>query len=92
MSFDTQFNVKSLDRRAALSGIVLSIFGYIEAPIIETAREIIVQPESATIAVRVMTAVAPGVFFLISAIFVTKLPITKESFNEVKKALEKRKS
>ena len=75
----------------SLSGAVLSVFGYIEAPIEETAKQIIVQPESAVKAVRTMIAAAPGMFFIISAVFVFILPITKESFDAVRKELEERK-
>ena len=77
----------------SLSGLVLSLFGYIEAPIEETSAAVIVQPESAVQAVRIMIATAPGLFFLISAVFVAVLPITKESFDEIRSKLaEKREA
>jgi len=39
-----------------------------------------------------MMAVGPGIFFLISAVFVKMLPITKESFTEIMAELEQRKA
>jgi len=75
----------------ALTGFVLYKFGYKEAAIDDTLKKVIVQPESAIMAVRVMVAIVPGIFFLISAVFVQMLPITKESFNEIREKLAERK-
>lgn len=78
----------------ALTGAVLGIYGYIEASPDEAvkATQVIVQPESAIMAVRFLIGVAPGISFIISAIFVKFLPITKESFAEILKELEARKA
>ncbi len=74
-------------------GLVLEIFGYIKASpdeAIATAQQI-VQPDSALYAVRCLFGLAPGIFFVLSAIFVARLPITKERFNRIRRELEKRK-
>ncbi len=64
---------------------LLGYFGYVEGSKIP-------QPESAVSAIRILIGVGPGVFFLISAVFVKFLPITRERFDEVRKALELRKN
>ena len=75
-------------------GLVLEIFGYIKASPDETiaAAQQIVQPESALYAIRGLFGLAPGIFFVISAIFVARLPITKERFNQIKEELKKRQA
>jgi len=35
--------------------------------------------------------IGPGIFFLISALFVKFLPINKDRFNEIKRIIEERK-
>ena len=47
--------------------------------------------QSAISAIRYMMAFALGICFLISVYFVSILPITREGFDEIKKALEERK-
>ena len=47
--------------------------------------------QSAISAIRYMMVFAPGICFLISVYFVSILPITREGFDEIKKALEERK-
>ncbi len=75
------------------TGLILEIFGYIEASSDEAvaATQQVVQPESALWAVRLVLGVGPGLFFLISAYFTKILPITKESFDQVLRELELRK-
>jgi Na+/melibiose symporter-like transporter len=68
-----------------LATSMLGYFGYVEgskAP----------QPEAALTAIRILMGIGPGIFFLISAIFVKFLPISKERFEQVKKALEERRA
>jgi glycoside/pentoside/hexuronide:cation symporter, GPH family len=74
-------------------GLVLELAGYIKASPDETiaAAQKIVQPESALLAVRGLFGLAPGIFFILSAIFVAQLPITRERFNQIRAELEKRK-
>lgn len=75
------------------TGFVLEIFGYIKASPDEAVAAVqkIVQPDSALMAVRILIGLAPGICFLISAVFVKILPITRESFDEIRKELEARK-
>jgi len=76
------------------TGAVLDIFGYIKANPDETVAAVqkIIQPESALLAIRALIGVAPGICFIISAVFVTILPITKESFDKIRKDLDDRKA
>ncbi len=78
----------------ALTGVVLDIFGYIKASpdAAIAATQVIVQPASAIMSVRFLIGVAPGISFMISAIFVKLLPITRESFDVIRKELEARKA
>lgn len=69
--------------------LILGFWGYIEASPDVTTK--IVQPDSAVRAIRIIMGVGPGIFFMISALFVRMLPITKERFEEIKKAIEDRK-
>ncbi len=76
------------------TGAALGYFGYIEASPDEAiaATQVIVQPDSALMAVRGLIGVAPGICFLISAFFVYILPINKERFQEILAELEARKA
>jgi GPH family glycoside/pentoside/hexuronide:cation symporter len=67
-----------------LSTTLMGVFGYVE-------NSTHGQPESALTCIRIMTGIGPGIFFIISAIFVKILPITKESHEEVKRQLEERR-
>ena len=70
--------------------LLLGFWGYIES----TADKVIdkvIQPDSAISAIRIMMGIGPGIFFLISAVFVKFLPINKERFNEIKQIIEDRK-
>ena len=69
--------------------LILGFWGYMEVSA-DTVAEV-VQPESAITAIRIIMGIGPGIFFLISALFVKMLPITKERFDEIKKAIEDRK-
>lgn len=68
--------------------LILGFWGYTEAS--ADAMTEIVQPESAVNAIRIIMGIGPGIFFLISALFVKTLPITKERFDKIKKAIEDR--
>ncbi len=67
-----------------LATALLGYFGYVEGSVDP-------QPQRAVTAIRLLMGAGPGVFFLISAVFVKFLPITRERFEEVKKALAERK-
>ena len=67
-----------------LAAAVLGYFGYVE-------NSTLPQPDSAIICIRVLLGLGPGALFLISVYFVKILPITKESFDAVKRIIEERK-
>ena len=74
-----------------IATLLLAFWGYLDSNAGALTEEII-QPDSAVTAIRLILGIGPGIFFLISALFVKSLPITKESFEEIKKAIEYRKS
>ncbi|HUX11917.1 MAG TPA: glycoside-pentoside-hexuronide (GPH):cation symporter [Spirochaetia bacterium] len=67
---------------------LLGLFGYIETT---SGSASVVQPASAITGIRVLLGVGPGIFFLISAYFVYRLPITRERFEEIKRLIEERR-
>lgn len=67
-----------------LTTALLGYFGYVE-------NAVSPQPGSALTAIRLMLSFGPAVFFLISALFIKLLPLTKERFDEVKRLIEERK-
>ena len=66
------------------ASMLMGIFGYVE-------NSSLPQPQPALTCIRIMLGIGPGIFFIISAIFVKLLPITKESHEEVKRLLQERK-
>ena len=70
----------------AVVSFILSLFGYKEA----IGSEVIVQPESALLAVRLVLGILPGIFFLVSSYFSHRGHISRESFNKIKAELAKR--
>jgi len=87
----TMFLYKAASALAiSLATLLLGFWGYIEASSDTTA--VIVQPGSAITAIRILMGVGPGIFFMLSALFVKILPITRERFDEIKKLIEERKA
>ncbi|MCP4137172.1 MAG: MFS transporter [bacterium] len=70
------------------TAILLAVFGYIES---KAGAAAVDQPDSAIWAIRILMGVGPGIFFLISAIFVHRLPITKERFDEIRGIIDERR-
>lgn len=66
------------------ASMLMGKFGYVE-------NSTMPQPQAALTCIRIMIGIGPGMFFIISAIFVKLLPITKESHEEVRRLLEERK-
>jgi glycoside/pentoside/hexuronide:cation symporter, GPH family len=66
------------------ASMIMGIFGYVE-------NSTLPQPGPALASIRIMIGIGPGLFFIISAIFVRLLPITRESHEEVRRLLEERK-
>lgn len=73
-----------------IATLLLGFWGYMESGAGAVATDP-VQPDSAVTAIRMILGLGPGVFFLISALFVKLLPITKERFEEILEAIEARK-
>ena len=67
----------------AAAGSLIAYFGYVENSM--------AQPASSLTAIRLLMGIGPAVFFLLTAISVSRLPITKERFEEVMKVLDERK-
>lgn len=65
----------------------LGLFGYIES----SGEQIINQPSSAVLGIRLLIGCVPALFFLISAWFVQRLPLGKESFDQMKESVAGRK-
>ncbi|HLR75905.1 MAG TPA: glycoside-pentoside-hexuronide (GPH):cation symporter [Virgibacillus sp.] len=70
-------------------GILIELFGYIEATPNQSAVDL-VQPESALTAIRIILAVIPAIAFIIAILFTWKLDVTKERFDAIVHELEKR--
>ncbi len=66
---------------------MLGVFGYIES---STQGPAPVQPASAVTGIRLLLGIAPGLFFLISAYFVFRFPLTRERFEEIKRQISRR--
>jgi len=73
-----------------IATLLIGFWGYIESGAGDPGGEI-VQPDSAVTAIRLILGIGPGVFFLISALFVRLLPIDKERYEEITRALEARR-
>ena len=84
----TQFMYKLASGVAVgVASYILGAFGYVES----TGGEIIAQPASALLAIRVVLAVIPSVIFFISVIFAYRSHLSRERFNQIKKELAIRK-
>ena len=66
---------------------ILGLFGYKEA----IGNEIIVQPNQALMAIRIILGILPGLIFVISIFFGVKANINRKRFNEIKLEIEKRR-
>ena len=68
----------------ALVSAVLGVFGYIET----TGGEIIEQPDSALLAIRIVLAFVPSIMFIISVVFAYRAKLGREQFNNYKGKIE----
>jgi sugar (glycoside-pentoside-hexuronide) transporter len=85
----TQFLYKVASAMAInIVTLFLAFWGYTE---VSQGVEQVVQPDSAIIAIRMIMGVGPGLFFLASAFFINRLPITKDRFEEIKRVINERK-
>jgi len=67
----------------AAAGSIIAWFGYVE--------NCASQPQSSLTAIRFLMGIGPAAFFLLTAITVSRLPITKERFEEIMIVLKERK-
>ncbi len=68
----------------ALVSAVLAMFGYVES----TGGEIIKQPDSALLAIRVTLGILPSIMFIISVIFAYKANLGRDEFNKYKEQIK----
>jgi Na+/melibiose symporter-like transporter len=68
----------------ALVSAVLGLFGYIES----TGGEIIEQPDSALLAIRIVLAFLPSIMFIVSVFFAYRAKLGREQFNNYKEKIE----
>jgi sugar (Glycoside-Pentoside-Hexuronide) transporter len=62
---------------------LMGLFGYVES----AGDAIIQQPSSAIFGIRLLISCVPALFFVLSAIFVRKLPLGKEAFDKIKESV-----
>ncbi|HDP81272.1 MAG TPA: MFS transporter [Spirochaetes bacterium] len=78
------YKVASAVAISIASGII-GMFGYVE-------NSMVPQPESALWSIRLLMGIGPGLFFMVSAVFVRMLPITRERFDRIREELEARRA
>lgn len=61
----------------------MGVFGYVES----SGDSIIQQPSGAVLGIRLLISCVPALCFVISAIFVKKLPLGKEAFDKIKESV-----
>ena len=72
----------------AMIGVVLELSGYVQrAP---GAAEAVAQPESALLAIRIITALAPAFFLCVAIAFAIGYPLTRARHDEIRAALDER--
>jgi GPH family glycoside/pentoside/hexuronide:cation symporter len=67
----------------ALITVALGWFGYVEA----SDTTVIEQSSSAIFGIRILISTMPALCFVLSAIFVKKLSLGKEAFEQVKQSI-----
>ncbi len=72
-------------------GFIIEVSGYIKADEMVSAVEEVIQPNSATTAIRLLLAILPAACFTVSIIFAWRLDITKDRFNNIITDLEERR-
>lgn len=71
----------------AIVTYAMGLFGYLES----VGDTIMKQPPSAILGIRLLISVVPAACFILSAIFVKRLPIGKEAFEQIKESVANRK-
>jgi GPH family glycoside/pentoside/hexuronide:cation symporter len=70
---------------------IIEVSGYIKASELADATQIVVQPDSALTAIRLLLALVPAVCFTISILFAWRLNVSKNRFNTIINDLENRR-
>lgn len=67
----------------ALTTAMLGVFGYIES----AGGEVVTQPASAVFGIRLLIGIVPALCFVLSAVFVKNLPLSKQEFDAIRASL-----
>lgn len=67
----------------ALTTAMLGVFGYVES-----TGEAVAQPASAIWGIRLLIALVPALCFVLSAVFVKNLPLSKAEFEKIRQSLK----
>lgn len=67
----------------ALTTAMLGVFGYLES----AGGEVVTQPASAIFGIRLLIGIVPALCFVLSAVFVKNLPLSKQEFDAIRASL-----
>lgn len=67
----------------ALTTTMLGVFGYLES----AGGEVVTQPASAILGIRLLIGIVPALCFVLSAVFVKNLPLSKQEFEAIRASL-----
>ena len=67
----------------ALTTAMLGVFGYLES----AGGEVVTQPASAILGIRLLIGIVPALCFILSAVFVKNLPLSKQEFDAIRASL-----
>lgn len=67
----------------ALTTAMLGVFGYLES----AGGEVVTQPASAILGIRLLIGIVPALCFVLSAVFVKNLPLSKQEFDAIRASL-----
>ncbi len=67
----------------ALTTTMLGVFGYLES----AGGEVVTQPASAILGIRLLIGIVPALCFVLSAVFVKNLPLSKQEFDAIRASL-----
>ena len=67
----------------ALATAMLGVFGYLES----AGGEVVTQPASAILGIRLLIGIVPALCFILSAVFVKNLPLSKQEFDAIRASL-----
>ncbi len=67
----------------ALTTAMLGVFGYLKS----AGGEVVTQPASAILGIRLLIGIVPALCFVLSAVFVKNLPLSKQEFDAIRASL-----